>query len=211
LPERSPVAPLKKNGGRNSYGRITTRHGRRSQAPLPYHRLCATRTASGKVAHIEYDPNRTARIALLHYADGEKRYILAPKNLAVGDTVESGPAADIKAGNALPLENIPSGTTIHNIELHRRGGQLVRSAGTSAQLQAKEWHGVVRLPSGELRCIRLTCRATVGEPGNPTTRTSRRQGRPYRWRGVPDRARHAMNLSTPHGGGEARRRPGVIR
>ena len=176
-PERSLVAPLKKNGGRNNYGRITTRH-KGGGHKRRYRIIDFKRDKDGvpaKVAHIEYDPNRSARIALLHYADGEKRYILAPRNLVVGDTVESGAGADIKAGNALPLENIPSGTTIHNIELQPgRGGQLVRSAGTSAQLQAKEkGYGVVRLPSGELRRIRLTCRATVGELEQlPITRTS---------------------------------------
>jgi len=151
-PERSLVAPLKRNGGRNSYGRITTRHQggghKRRYRVIDFKR--DKDAVPAKVAHIEYDPNRSARIALLHYLDGEKRYILAPQGLKVGDMVESGPSADIKPGNALPLENIPSGTTIHNLELQPgRGGQLVRSAGTSAQLQAKEkGYGVVRLPSG---------------------------------------------------------------
>ena len=209
-PERSLVAPLKKNGGRNSYGRITTRH-KGGGHKRRYRIIDFKRDKDGvpaKVAHIEYDPNRSARIALLHYADGEKRYILAPKGLVVGDTVESGAGADIKPGNALPLENIPSGTTIHNIELQPgRGGQLVRSAGTSAQLQAKEkGYGVVRLPSGELRRIRLTCRATVGEleqlgPLEPL----RRQGRPHPLaRRAPDRARHGDEPRRP----PARRRRG---
>src|SRR5512143_571797 len=139
-PEKSLVRPLHNKGGRNVHGRITTRHqgGGHKRA---YRLIDFRRDKDGipaKVAHIEYDPNRSARIALLHYRDGEKRYILAPQGLVVGDLVESGPTADIKPGNALPLENIPTGTTIHNVELHPgRGAQLVRSAGTSAQLQAK--------------------------------------------------------------------------
>src|SRR5512139_2073787 len=164
-PEKSLLGPLPRKGGRNTHGRITTRHqggGHKRQYRMIDFKRVDKDGVPAKVAHIEYDPNRSARIALLHYADGEKRYILAPQGLKVGDVVESGAAADIKPGNALPLENIPAGTTIHNIELQPgRGGQLVRSAGTSAQLQAKErGYGVVRLPSGELRRIRVTCRAT---------------------------------------------------
>ena len=210
-PEKSLLAPKPGTGGRNNYGRKTARHrggGHKQQ----YRIIDFKRDKDGvpaKVAHIEYDPNRSARIALLHYADGEKRYILAPQGLKVGDTVESGAGADIKPGNALPLENIPSGTTIHNIELQPgRGGQLVRSAGTSAQLQAKEkGYGVVRLPSGELRRIRVTCRATVGEIGNAdhSNIDGGKAGR-TRWRGVRPTVRGtAMNpVDHPHGGGEGK-------
>ena len=210
-PERSLVAPLKRKGGRNNYGRITTRHqggGHKRR----YRIIDFKRDKDGvpaKVAQIEYDPNRSARIALLHYADGEKRYILAPEGLTVGDVVESGPDADIKPGNALPLENIPTGTTIHNVELNEgRGGQLVRSAGTSAQLQAKEkGHGVLRLPSGELRRVRLACRATVGEIGNSdhSNIDGGKAGR-QRWRGIRPTVRGtAMNpVDHPHGGGEGK-------
>jgi large subunit ribosomal protein L2 len=210
-PERSLVAPLKRHGGRNNYGRITTRHqggGHKRR----YRIIDFKRDKDGvpaKVAHIEYDPNRSARIALLHYADGEKRYIIAPLGLKVGDVVESGPGADIKAGNALPLESIPTGTTVHNLELQPgRGAQLVRSAGASAQLQAKEkGYGVVRLPSGELRRIRLACRATVGEVGNPdhSNVDGGKAGR-TRWRGVRPTVRGtAMNpVDHPHGGGEGK-------
>jgi len=210
-PERSLVAPLAKNGGRNNYGRITTRHqggGHKRRFRI----IDFKRDKDGvpaRVAHIEYDPNRSARIALLHYADGEKRYIIAPRGLAVGQVVESGPGADIKAGNALPLEVIPTGTTIHAIELYEgRGAQLVRGAGTSAQLQAKEkGYGVVRLPSGELRRIRLACRATVGEVGNAdhSNISGGKAGR-TRWRGVRPTVRGtAMNpVDHPHGGGEGK-------
>ncbi len=210
-PEKSLLAPLSKKGGRNNNGRITTRHqggGHKRR----YRIIDFKRTKDGvpaKVAAIEYDPNRSARIALLHYADGEKRYILAPKGLQVGDVVESGPGADIRPGNALPLENIPAGTLIHNLELQPgRGGQLVRSAGTSAQLQAKErGYGVVRLPSGELRRIRVTCRATVGEIGNSdhSNIDGGKAGR-TRWRGVRPTVRGtAMNpVDHPHGGGEGK-------
>jgi len=210
-PERSLVAPIKKTGGRNNNGRITTRHhggGHKRR----YRIIDFKRDKDGvpaRVAHIEYDPNRSARIALLHYLDGEKRYIIAPRGVAVGALLESGPQADIKPGNALPLENIPTGTTIHNIELYPgRGAQLVRSAGGSAQLQAKEGDfGVVRLPSGELRRIRLTCRATVGEVGNAdhSNIDGGKAGR-TRWRGVRPTVRGtAMNpVDHPHGGGEGK-------
>ncbi len=210
-PERSLVAPLKRKGGRNNYGRITTRHQggghKRRYRVIDFKR--DKDDVPAKVAQIEYDPNRSARIALLHYLDGEKRYILAPQGLAVGDLVESGPGADIKPGNALPLENIPTGTTIHNIELHPgRGAQLVRSAGTSAQLQAKErGFGVLRLPSGELRRVHLACRATVGELGNAdhSNLDGGKAGR-TRWRGVRPTVRGtAMNpVDHPHGGGEGK-------
>jgi len=166
-PEKSLVAPLKKRGGRNSYGRITTRHqggGHKRR----YRVIDFKRTKDGvpaKVAAIEYDPNRSARIALLHYADGAKSYILAPARLRVGAMVESGPAADIRPGNALPLANIPTGTLVHNVELKPgRGGQMARSAGAGIQLVAKdEGYGVLRLPSGEMRRVPLECRATVGQ------------------------------------------------
>src|SRR5437868_4510644 len=169
-PEKSLVVPLKKKGGRNNTGRITTRHqggGHKRR----YREIDFKRQKDGvpaKVAAIEYDPNRSARIALLHYADGAKSYILAPARLRVGATVESGPAADIRPGNALPLENIPTGTLVHNVELKPgRGGQMARSAGSGVQLVAKdEGHGVLRLPSGEMRRVPLTCRATVGQVGN---------------------------------------------
>jgi large subunit ribosomal protein L2 len=210
-PERSLVEPVTRKGGRNNNGRITTRHqggGHKRR----YRVIDFKRDKDGvpaKVVHIEYDPNRSARIALLHYADGEKRYIVAPQGLKVGDTVESGPNADIKPGNALPLESIPTGTTIHNIELYPgRGAQFVRSAGTSAQLQAKEkGYGVVRMPSSELRRISLACRATVGEVGNAdhSNIDGGKAGR-TRWRGVRPTVRGtAMNpVDHPHGGGEGK-------
>src|SRR5215217_3781736 len=169
-PEKSLTAPLTKKGGRNNNGRITTRHQggghKRRYRIVDFKRL--KDGVPAKVAAIEYDPNRSARIALLHYADGAKAYILAPARLQVGSTVESGPAADIKPGNALPLANIPTGTLVHNVELKPgRGGQMARSAGSGIQLVAKdEGQGVLRLPSGELRRVALTCRATVGQVGN---------------------------------------------
>src|SRR5438034_4285903 len=169
-PEKSLTEPVKKTGGRNNYGRITTRHqggGHKRR----YRVIDFKRRKDGvpaKVAAIEYDPNRSARIALLHYVDGAKAYILAPARLRVGSTVESGPEADIRPGNALPLENIPTGTLVHNVELNPgRGGQMARSAGSGIQLVAKdEGQGVLRLPSGEMRRVPLTCRATIGQVGN---------------------------------------------
>src|ERR687883_261770 len=169
-PEKGLTEKLAKKGGRNNTGRITTRHqggGHRRR----YRIVDFKRTKDGvpaKVAAIEYDPNRSARIALLHYADGAKAYILAPARLRVGATVESGPGADIKPGNALPLANIPTGTLVHNVELKPgKGGQLARSAGSGIQLVAKdEGQGVLRLPSGELRRVPLVCRATIGQVGN---------------------------------------------
>src|SRR6059036_3235443 len=174
-PEKALTEKLTKKGGRNNTGRITTRHqggGHKRR----YRVINFKRTKDGipaKVAAIEYDPNRSARIALLHYADGAKAYILAPARLRVGATVESGPAADIKPGNALPLRNIPTGTMVHNVELRPgKGGQLARSAGSGVQLVAKDdGHGVLRLPSGEMRRVPLGCRATVGRSGTSTTRT----------------------------------------
>ena len=169
-PEKSLLDTLKRKAGRNSDGRITVRH-RGGGAKRKYRIIDFKRDKDGipaKVAGIEYDPNRSANIALLHYADGEKRYILAPYGLKDGDVVVSGPDVDIKVGNALPLQNIPLGTVIHNIELRPgNGGQLVRSAGNSAQLMAKEGkYAHIRLPSGEVRLVLLTCRATIGQVGN---------------------------------------------
>ncbi len=179
-PERSLIEVRKKHAGRNSNGHITVRHqggGYRKQ----YRIIDFKRTKdaiSAKVAAIEYDPNRSARIALLHYRDGEKRYILAPVGIKVGDLLESGEKADIKTGNALPLRFIPLGTVIHNVELRPgEGGKLVRSAGSAAQLMAKEGdYAQVRMPSGEVRRILVVCRATIGQLGN--VERGRRQSRP---------------------------------
>src|SRR5947207_14094264 len=210
-PEKSLVAPLKKSGGRNSYGRITRRHqggGHKRR----YRQIDFKRTKDGvpaKVAAIEYAPNRSARIALLHYADGAKAYILAPARLRVGALVESGPAADIKPGNALPLANIPTGTLVHNVELKPgQGGRMARSAGSSVQLVAKDGaHGVLRLPSGELRRVLLSCRATVGQVGNTdhANQASGKAGR-TRWLGKRPSVRgSAMNpVDHPHGRGEGK-------
>ncbi|MDQ7030236.1 MAG: 50S ribosomal protein L2 [Ardenticatenia bacterium] len=169
-PERSLVEPLKKHAGRNNQGRITVRH-RGGGHKRKYRIIDWKRDKDGipaRVASIEYDPNRSARIALVVYADGEKRYIIAPVGLKVGDVIMSGPEAEIRVGNALPLADIPVGTVIHNIELEPgRGAQLVRAAGTSAQLMAKEGdYATVRLPSGEMRMIHIRCRATIGQVGN---------------------------------------------
>jgi large subunit ribosomal protein L2 len=210
-PERSLVEVRQKHAGRNNNGHITTRHkggGTRKQ----YRIIDFKRTKDAipaKVAAIEYDPNRTARIALLHYRDGEKRYILAPVGLEIGALVESGPAADIKIGNALPLDKIPLGTVIHNIELRPgEGAKLVRSAGSSAQLMAKEGsYAQVRMPSGEVRKILIVCRATIGQLGNLDHENEvigkagrmRHMGKRPSVRGI------AMNpVDHPHGGGEAR-------
>jgi large subunit ribosomal protein L2 len=169
-PERSLTAPLRKSGGRNNTGRITMRHigggHRRTYRIIDFRRNKLGVT--GKVATVEYDPNRNARIALIHYADGEKRYILLPKGLKVGDVIVAGPEADITPGNALKLKDIPVGTVVHNLELEPgRGGKLVRSAGTSAQLMAKEGkYAYIRMPSGELRLILQECMATIGQVGN---------------------------------------------
>lgn len=210
-PEKSLVEPLKKTGGRNSYGRITVRH-HGGGAKRKYRIIDFKRDKDGikaKVATIEYDPNRTANIALLHYVDGEKRYIIAPHGLKAGDIVESGPNADIKPGNALPLSNIPVGTLIHNIELKPgKGGQLVRAAGNAAQLMAKEGdYAQVRLPSGEVRMIRLECKATVGQVGNIDHEnvTVGKAGR-KRWMGIRPTVRGVvMNpVDHPHGGGEGK-------
>ncbi len=214
-PEKSLLGKVNKTGGRNNNGRITSRHiggGHKRR----YRIIDFKRQKDGvpaKVATIEYDPNRTARIALLHYADGEKRYILAPLRLRVGDTVMSGPTADIKPGNALPLRDIPTGTILHNIELQAgRGGQIVRSAGTGAQLMAKEGdYATVRLPSSEMRMVHLDCRATIGQIGNVEHEniTIGKAGR-SRWKGVRPRVRgSAMNpVDHPHGGGEGKSNSG---
>ena len=169
-PEKSLVERIKKNGGRNQQGKLTVRHQGGGHKRL-YRIIDFKRTKDGipaKVATIEYDPNRSARIALLNYVDGEKRYIIAPNGLKVGDMVESGPNADIKPGNALPLRNIPVGTEVHNVELKiGKGAQLVRSAGASAQLMAKDGdYATLRMPSGEMRKVHINCRATVGTPPN---------------------------------------------
>ena len=170
VPEKSLLAPLRKSGGRNNQGRITCRH--RGGGTKRFYRIIDFKrdklNVPAKVATIEYDPNRSARIALLHYADGEKRYILLPLGLKVGDTVTAGEEAEIKAGNAIPLAKMPLGTMIHNVELRRgKGAQIARGAGTFAQLVAKEGeYGHVRLPSGEVRLVRLECFATIGQVGN---------------------------------------------
>jgi large subunit ribosomal protein L2 len=208
-PEKSLVEGLKKSGGRNSYGRITSRH-RGGGAKRKYRIIDFKRQKDGvpaKVASIEYDPNRTAYIALLHYADGEKRYILAPARLQVGGTVESGPSADIQVGNCLPLRNIPTGTVVHNVELTPgRGGQLGRSAGASIQLVAKEGErATLRLPSGEMRMVAVDCRASIGTIGNVEHQNIDigKAGR-NRHRGIRPQTRGtAMNpVDHPHGGGE---------
>ena len=208
-PERSLVESLQKHAGRNNQGRMTVRHqggGHKRQ----YRIIDFKRNKDGiiaKVATIEYDPNRSARIALLHYADGEKRYILAPNGLKVDDKIMSGPEADIKVGNALPIKNIPVGTQLHNIELKiGKGGQMVRSAGASAQLMAKEGeHALLRLPSGEQRKVHINCKATIGQVGNLEHEniTIGKAGR-TRWLGIrPANRGVAMNpCDHPHGGGE---------
>ena len=210
-PEKRLLKIIKKTGGRNVNGRITCRHhggGHKRQ----YRIIDFKRDKIGipaRVASIEYDPNRSARIALLHYIDGEKRYILAPQNLSVDDRIMSGPDADIKPGNTLPLSNIPLGTHIHNIELRTgKGGQIVRSAGTFAQLMAKEdRYALIKLPSGEVRMIFLKCKATIGELGNVEHENISlgKAGR-KRWLGRRPRVRGvAMNpVDHPMGGGEGR-------
>lgn len=214
-PERSLLEKKNKSGGRNNNGRITSRHiggGHKRR----YRVIDFKRRKDGvpaKVATIEYDPNRSARIALLHYVDGEKRYILAPVGLKPGDTVMSGPSADIRPGNALPLRDIPTGTTVHAVELNAgKGAQMCRSAGTSAQLMAKDGdYATVRLPSSEMRLVHLDCRATVGQVGNTdhenqvggTAGRTRHKGRRPIVRGS------AMNpVDHPHGGGEGKSNSG---
>ena len=210
-PEKSLLKPIKKSGGRNSAGRITSRFRggghKRSYRVIDFKRNKDNIPAT--VASIEYDPNRSARIALLHYLDGEKAYILAPHGLQVGDRVESGAEADIKAGNTLPLRNIPLGTHIHNIELHKgHGGQLARGAGGYAQLTAKEGkYAQVKLPSGEVRMVLVDCRATVGEVGNlDHENVSFGKAGRARWLGRRPHVRGvAMNpVDHPLGGGEGK-------
>jgi large subunit ribosomal protein L2 len=210
-PEKSLLEVKKKHSGRNNNGHITTRHkggGTRKQYRLIDFKRSKD-AIPAKVAAIEYDPNRTARIALLHYRDGEKRYILAPVGLEVGTIIVSGPEADIKIGNALPLANIPLGTVIHNIELRPgEGGKLVRSAGSSAQLMAKEGaYAQVRMPSGEVRKIQVVCRATIGQLGNldHENEVIGKAGRMRHLGKRPSVRGIAMNpVDHPHGGGEAR-------
>jgi large subunit ribosomal protein L2 len=214
-PEKSLLAPVTKKGGRNNNGRITTRHQggghKRRYRIIDFKRLKDGIPA--KVAAIEYDPNRSANIALLHYLDGEKAYILAPAQLRVGVLVQSGPDADIKVGNALPLENIPTGTLVHNVELKPgQGAKMARSAGSGIQLVAKDaGFAVLRLPSGEMRRVPLTCRATVGQVGNVDHQNINwgKAGR-NRWKGKRPSVRgSAMNpVDHPHGGGEGKSKGG---
>ena len=210
-PEKSLLVPLKKNSGRNVHGKITVRH-RGGGNRRKYRIIDFKRNKDGipaKVATIEYDPNRTANIALLNYADGEKRYILAPVGIKVGDTLLSGPEADIKPGNALALKNMPVGTVVHNIELKAgKGAQLVRSAGVSAQLMAKEGNkALLRLPSGEMRYVSIECKATIGQVGNVEhdNETIGKAGR-KRHMGIRPTVRGSvMNPNDhPHGGGEGK-------
>jgi large subunit ribosomal protein L2 len=210
-PEKKLLGRIKKSGGRNANGRITCRH--RGGGHKRHYRIIDFKRdklgVPAKVAAIEYDPNRSARIALLHYVDGEKRYILAPLNLSVGDQVMAGPEADIRPGNSLPLSNIPLGTHIHNIELRvGKGGQIVRSAGTFAQLMAKEdKYALIKLPSGEVRMVLLNCRATIGQLGHVVHENiSLGKGGRTRWLGRRPKVRGvAMNpVDHPMGGGEGR-------
>ncbi len=215
-PERSLIVARRKFGGRNAYGRVTVRH--RGGGNRQYIRIVDfirdKRNIPAKVAAIEYDPNRTGRLALLNYADGEKRYIVAPLGLKVGDTILSGPQAEIRAGNSLPLANIPVGTLVHNIELKEgKGGQLVRSAGGSAQLLAKEGeYAQIRLPSGEVRLVRQVCYATIGQVGN-LDHSNIKLGKAGRKRhlGIRPTVRGtAMSpRDHPHGGGEGRQPTGM--
>ena len=215
-PERSLITPRKKTGGRNAQGRITVRHRggghRRFLRKVDFKR--DKHDIPAKVAAIEYDPNRSARLALLHYADGEKRYIIAPLELKVGDRVMSGPKAEIRLGNCLPLARIPLGTVIHNIEMKEgKGGQIARSAGTGVQLLGKEGaYAALRLPSGEVRRVRQTCYATIGEVGNPDHGNIKlgKAGR-KRYLGIRPTVRgSAMSpRDHPHGGGEGRQGIGL--
>jgi large subunit ribosomal protein L2 len=210
-PERTLLAPLKTRAGRNNLGRVTTRH--QGGGHKRRYRIVDFRRDNvgvvGRITAVEYDPNRSARIALVQFTDGDKRYILAPNGIKVGDNVVSGSAAEIRTGNALPIRNIPLGTTIHNIELYPgRGGQLVRSAGNSAQLLAKEGTmAQVRLPSGEVRYIDVNCMATIGQVSNPDhANVSLGKAGRSRWLGIrPSTRGVAMDPSShPHGGGEGR-------
>lgn len=210
-PEKSLLKPLRKKGGRSNQGRITVRH-RGGGAKRMYRIIDFKRDKVGilgEVASIEYDPNRSARIALIHYADGEKRYIIAPLGLEVDNAVMAGGDAEIKIGNALPLKAIPTGTAIHNIELHRgKGGQLVRGAGGSAQLMAKEGsHALIRMPSGEIRRIHIECFATIGQVGNVDHQHIKlgKAGRKRHLGIRPEVRGSAMSPNAhPHGGGEGR-------
>jgi len=215
-PERSLLKPLRKSGGRNMYGRVTVRHrgggNRRHIRIVDFKRDKLGIPA--RVAAIEYDPNRTARLALLFYVDGEKRYIIAPQDLRVGDQVVSGPQAEVRPGNSLPIANIPVGTLVHNIELKEgRGGQLVRAAGGAAQLLAKEGdYAQIRMPSGEVRLVRQTCYATIGQVGN-LDHSNVKLGKAGRKRhlGIRPTVRgSAMSpRDHPHGGGEGRQPIGM--
>lgn len=210
-PEKSLLMPLKKKAGRNNQGRISVRHrgggAKRRLRIIDFKR--SKDGVPGRVAAIEYDPNRSANIALIYYADGDKRYILAPQGLGVGDTIKAGEDAELKPGNAMPLRQIPSGTLIHNIEMEKgRGAQIVRSAGGAAQLMAKEGeYTLIRLPSGEMRRIRSDCMATIGQVGNIDHQNIKlgKAGR-KRWLGRRPQVRgSAMNpRDHPHGGGEGR-------
>ncbi len=210
-PEKKLTAPIKKSGGRDGYGHITTRHvgggHKRRYRLIDWKR--EKDGVPGKVTSIEYDPNRSARIALISYADGEKRYILWPQGLNVGDTVFSGPEVDVKPGNCLPIRNIPLGSVIHNVELKPgRGGQMIRSAGSWGQLMAKEdKYAQIRMPSGEVRMVLLECRATIGQLGNLEHEIVRlgKAGR-SRWLGIRPTVRGVvMNpVDHPHGGGEGK-------
>ena len=211
-PEKSLLVPIKKTGGRNNQGRVTTRHiggGHKQAYRIIDFKRYDKDGVPAKVAHIEYDPNRTARIALLHYADGEKRYILAPKGLEQGQPIENGPGADIKPGNSLPLRNIPTGTVVHAVELKPGGGaKIARSAGVRVQLVAKDGpYAQLRMPSGEIRNVDVRCRATVGEVGNAEQSNINwgKAGR-NRWKGIRPTVRGVvMNpIDHPHGGGEGR-------
>lgn len=215
-PERSLIMPLRKTGGRNLYGRITVRH--QGGGHKRYLRIIDFKrnkiSIPARVAAIEYDPNRTARLALLHYVDGEKRYIIAPVGLKVGDVVVSGPSADIRPGNCLPISNIPVGTMVHNIEVKQgKGGQLVRSAGTAAQLLAKEGdYAQVRMPSGEVRLVLQTCYATIGQVGNLEHSNIKlgKAGRKIHLGVRPTVRGTAMSpRDHPHGGGEGRQPVGM--
>ena len=211
-PEKSLLVPSPKTGGRNNSGKITNRHvggGHKQAYRLVDFKRYDKDGVPAKVAHIEYDPNRTARVALLHYADGEKRYIVAPQGLRQGAVVEAGEGADIKPGNNLPLRNIPVGTTVHAVELRPGGGaKMARSAGASIQLVAREGtHATLRMPSGEMRMVDVRCRATVGEVGNAEQSNINwgKAGR-NRWKGKRPTVRGvAMNpIDHPHGGGEGK-------
>ena len=215
-PERSLLVPLRKSGGRNAYGRVTVRHrggGNRQHIRIVDYKR-DKHNIPARVAAIEYDPNRTARLALLFYADGEKRYIIAPLDLRVNDTVMAGPTAEVRPGNSLPISNIPVGTLVHNIELKEgRGGQLVRAAGGAAQLLAKEGdYAQVRLPSGEVRLVRQNCYATIGQVGN-VDHSNVKLGKAVRKRhlGIRPTVRGtAMSpRDHPHGGGEGRQPIGM--